>query len=61
MLRIQFNIKCILCGNSDALEYYIYPEEQNTASFDKINNPSKYKLSCKKCGKEYHVSIIVTA
>jgi len=61
MIRVQFRIKCILCGNDDASEFYIYPEEQETASGDKIHHPSKYKLSCKKCGKEYHMSIVITA
>lgn len=59
MITAKLNFTCALCSEKE--KFYIMPEKIKTISKDYINSQNRFKLQCKKCGKNYKLVIKIEA
>lgn len=55
MITAKLDFHCILCGENK--NFYIMPEKIKTISKDYVNSTDKFNLQCKKCGKNYRLTM----
>ena len=55
MFKLSLNIKCELCGNDK--KFYLMPLDQKVKSGDYIHSKTKYRITCKKCGQDYILTL----
>lgn len=62
-MNFKFSLTCIVpgCGNKSEKDWYISPVEKKTKSGSLIRDFMQYKLTCKKCGKSYKVTLKIEA
>lgn len=57
MLDVKFNFKCPLCNDID---FYVMPLKKKVGT-DFINSETEFNLQCKKCGKNYILTLGIKA